>query len=169
VRELGAVAPMDWAAYLRTRVSETGLSLHDSLERAGLRLVYTDQPNQALADGEKSGRSTDLSYSLGMIVSRDNLLTEVLWEGPAFKAGLTTNTTLVAVNGRAYSGELLKAAITEAGTSGAPIELLVRNQDRFRTVHIDYRDGLRYPHLEQIPRRAELLGSILSPRVPAGQ
>jgi hypothetical protein len=31
-------------------------------------------------------------------------------------------------------------------------------------VRIDYRDGLRYPHLRRIPGRADLLGRILAPR-----
>ncbi len=97
------------------------------------------------------------------------MLTEVVWEGPAFKAGLTTNTTLVAVNGRAYSAELLKDAITRAKDGGKPIELLVRNQDRFRTVTIDYRDGLQYPHLVPIEGRADGLAAVLAPRTAPGR
>jgi predicted metalloprotease with PDZ domain len=92
------------------------------------------------------------------------LLTEVVWEGPAFKAGLTTNTTLVAVNGRAYSGELLKDAVTQAKSGSEPIELLVKNQDRYRTVRIDYHGGLLYPHLEQIPGTNDGLSAILKSR-----
>ncbi|MEO6186627.1 MAG: peptidase M61, partial [Steroidobacteraceae bacterium] len=119
----------------------------------------------AIADSERTSRHTDLGYSLGIVISRDNVLTEVVWEGPAFRAGLTTNTTLIAVNGRAYNSDLLKGAIIAAAAgSEAPIELLVRNQDRFRTVRIDYRDGLRYPHLAPIAGRQDVLGAILAPR-----
>ena len=101
-----------------------------------------------------------------MVVSRDNVLTEVVWDSPAFKAGLTTNTTLVAVNGRAYSSELLKDAITQAKDGGKPIELLVRKQDLFRTVTIDYRGGLQYPHLVPIEGRADGLAPVLAPKTP---
>jgi predicted metalloprotease with PDZ domain len=167
VRSLTAVAPMDWATFLRERVAGTGQPLLDGFERAGLKLVYTDQPNKAIADGEKANRNTDLSYSIGAVISRDNVLSEVVWEGPAFKAGLTTNTTLIAVNGRTYSADLLKTAITDAKSGAAPVELLVRNQDRFRTVRIDYREGLRYPHLMPIEGRTDGLAAVLAPRSAA--
>lgn len=170
VRSLNRVAAFDWAAFLRTRVTGLAQPLHEGFERAGYRLVFSDKPNAAIADLEKSGGNTDLSYSLGMVVSRENLISEVVWEGPAYKAGLTTNTTVVAVNGRAYSGALLKEAIRQAAAVGAPVELLVRNQDRFRTVSIDYRAGLQYPHLQRIEGRADGLQAVLAPRtapVPA--
>lgn len=167
VRALNAVAPLDWNGFLRTRVDSAGQPLLDALERAGFTLAYSNQPNPAIVDSERTSRSTDLSYSLGIVISRDNVLTEVVWEGPAFKAGLTTNTTLIAVNGRAYSADLLKGAITEAAASPAPLELLVRNQDRFRTVRIEYREGLRYPHLVPIEGRVDMLGAIMAPRAGA--
>ncbi len=42
-----------------------------------------------------------------------------------------------------------------------PIEFIVKNGDRYRTVKIDYHGGLRYPHLEAsgAPR---LLDAILA-------
>ncbi|PYS02216.1 MAG: hypothetical protein DMG15_22235 [Acidobacteria bacterium] len=50
-----------------------------------------------------------------------------------------------------------------ARKSGASIELLVKNGDRYRTVRMDYHDGLRYPHLERTGAVA-LLDQILAPR-----
>ena len=84
------------------------------------------------------------------------VLTEVVWDSPAFKAGLTTNTTLVAVNGRAYSAEILKAAITRSGREGVSFDLLVRNQDRYRTVTVSCPQGLQYPHLVPIEGKADV-------------
>jgi hypothetical protein len=55
----------------------------------------------------------------------------------------------------------------QAQKSGEPIELLVKNQDRFRTVRIDYRDGLRYPRLERIPEAPDRLGELLKARTAA--
>jgi predicted metalloprotease with PDZ domain len=88
----------------------------------------------------------------------------VLWGGPAFRAGLTTTTTVVAVNGRACTPELLRAAVAAAATGGPLVELIVRSGDRFRTVVIDYRDGLRYPHLEPLNAREDRLAKLLAPR-----
>jgi hypothetical protein len=47
-----------------------------------------------------------------------------------------------------------------------PTELLVRSADTFRTVRLDYHDGLRYPHLERIEQAPDRLSSILQPRLP---
>jgi predicted metalloprotease with PDZ domain len=163
VRSLNRVAAFDWRAFLRARVGGTNQPLLEGFERAGYRLAYDDQPNPAIRDLEKAAHITDLSYSLGVVISRDNVLTEVVWDGPAFNAGLL----IVAVNSRAFSGEVLKDAITQAGKGGAPIELLVRNQDRFRTVKLDYRGGLQYPHLVPIVGRADGLAAILAAKDPA--
>jgi predicted metalloprotease with PDZ domain len=164
VRALNQVAPMDWYSFLRTRVATPRQPVLEGIERAGFRLVYNDKPNVALADVERSSNRTDLAYSLGLVLSRENVLTEVLWGGPAFRAGLTTATTVVAVNGRATTPDLLRAAVTAAAQGGPLVELIVRNGDRFRTVTIDYRDGLRYPHLEPITGREDRLARLLAPR-----
>ena len=57
---------------------------------------------------------------------------------------------LVAVNGRRYTPEVLDTAIAEAHTTRHPIELMVLNDDFFRTVSVAYYDGPRWPHLTQI-------------------
>lgn len=163
VRGLNQVASMDWYAFLRTRVATTRQPVLDGFERAGYRLVYNDKPNLAQVDSEKTSQRTDLAYSLGFVISKDNLLTEVLWGSPAFRAGLTTATTVVAVNGRACTSDLLLAAVTAAAQGGPLVELIVRNGDRFRTVTLDYREGLRYPHLEPIPGREDRLAKLLAP------
>jgi predicted metalloprotease with PDZ domain len=128
--------------------------------------VYDEQPNALVRDGEHDRRSTDLSYSLGLGISKDAVVTEVVWESPAFRAGLTTGMTLVAVNSRSYSGELLKDAVTRAKGSEEPLELLVKSQDRYRTVKIDYHGGLRYPHLRPGAGGPDRLQEILAPRRP---
>lgn len=166
VRGLDAVATMDWYAFLRTRVATTRQPVLDGIERAGYRLVYSDKPNLAQVDTEKASNRTDLAYSLGLVLARENVLAEVLWGGPAFRAGLTTGATVVAVNGRACTPDRLREAVAAAASGGPLVELIVRNGDRFRTVTIDYRDGLRYPHLEPIGGREDRLAKLLAPRAP---
>lgn len=163
VRTLNGIAASDWGAFLRSRVEETSQPVLEGLERAGFRLEYSDKPNSVISDYEKAGGTTELVYSLGVTISRDALLTEVIWDSPAFKAGLTTNTTVVAVNGRTYSAELLKSAITRSGKEGVSFDLLVRNQDRFRTVTISCPQGLQYPHLVPVEGKADGLQAILDP------
>jgi len=164
IAALNTVGAADWNRFLAQHVNGLAPPLLDGMTRAGWRLVYNDKPNAYIRDREKDRKLTDLSYSLGLVVSKDAVLTEVVWEGPAFKAGLTTNTTLVAVGGRSYSADLLKEAIAAAKQDHEPMELLVKNQDRYRTVRIDYTGGLLYPHLEQIPDRHDGLSDVFKAR-----
>jgi hypothetical protein len=86
----------------------------------------------------------------------------VQWDGVGFNAGLAANASIAAVNNKAYKPELLKAAIKEAKSGKAPITLLVKKGTVYRTVALDYHDGLRYPHLERIPGTRDRLESILA-------
>ena len=99
-----------------------------------------------------------------MSIGRDNKLTDVLWEGLAFKAGLTVGTEMVAVNGTQYSTERIKDVLKAVKTTSEPVELIVKNGDRYRTVRINYHDGLRYPHLERNMAMPARLDAILTPR-----
>ena len=112
---------------------------------------------------DEQRKSTDFSYSLGMAVKLDGGVAAVQWDGVAFRAGLAGNSTIVAVNNRAYKGEVLKAAVKAAKESKAPIALLVKQGANYRTIALDYHGGLRYPHLERIPASRDRLATILKP------
>jgi predicted metalloprotease with PDZ domain len=165
VAALNAVEPYDWATLLRTRLDEnaSGAPLQ-GFARGGYRLVYSEAPSAVFRDSETSRGVNDLAYSLGMVVNRAGKVTSVIWEGPAFDAGLTVGTTLTAVNGLEHTADRLKAAITAAKGGGAPIELLVRHGDHVRTVRIPYHLGLRYPNLERISGTPARLDDILAPK-----
>ena len=92
------------------------------------------------------------------------MLTLVRWGSPAFEAGLRNSLQLVAVDGLAYKPERLKAAITAAKTSKAPIQLLLKDGDHYRSVSIAYSGGLRFPKLERIDGTEDRLTKLLSPR-----
>jgi len=88
------------------------------------------------------------------------------WPGlPAYKAGLSNGMRIVAVNGRRFSSDELKRALTASSTTTAPLELIVENGSYFSVVKIDYRGGLRYPHLERVPGKDDVLAQIAAPRV----
>lgn len=69
----------------------------------------------------------------------------------------------MAVNGETYAADDLKQAIRLAKGGTTPIELLVKDKDTFRTVRIDYHDGLRYPRLEHLAGPLSSLDEILKP------
>jgi predicted metalloprotease with PDZ domain len=165
VKALNAVAPFDWSDFLRKRLdSHAPRAPLDGLTRAGWRIVYRDKPTQFLEHVEANGHSTDLSHSLDFTVGKDSRIAEVIWGGPAFKAGAAPGQTLEAVNGLAYTGDRLKDAV-RAAQSGKPIELLVRTFDTFSTLSIHYTGGLRYPDLERIDGTPDGFADIFNPRV----
>ncbi|MRX08231.1 peptidase M61 [Pseudoduganella sp. FT25W] len=164
VKALNAVQPYEWAKFLRTRLDGHGPGAPlDGLARAGWKLVYAEKPTDFLKAQEDLSKSANFQYSLGFSVGSEGKLEAFQWEGVGFKAGLSGNTTLLAVNGRAYKPELLRAAVTAAKTSKEPINLLVKKGALYQTVALDYHGGLKYPRLERIDGTPDRLEAILQP------
>lgn len=164
VAALNKVQPHDWATFLNERINQVAVKPPlDGLARGGYRLVYADTPTDYWKNNEARRKNVDLTYSIGLTLNKDGDVTGVQWEGPAFKQGMTVGTKLIAVNGMAYDADRLKEAIT-AAKSGAPIMLITKSGDFFRTVTIDYRGGLRYPRLERIAGAPDRLTQIYAPR-----
>jgi predicted metalloprotease with PDZ domain len=168
VATLNSVSPYDWAALLRSRLAGHGPGAPlDGLERGGWRLVYKDSPSASIKESDAAGGSHNFLYSLGVMLGKDGKVGEVFWDSVAFKAGLTPGMFVVAVNGKAYTHGRLQDALKAAKADPKlPTELLVRSADSFRTLSLDYHDGLRYPALERIEKTPDLLSSILQARVP---
>jgi predicted metalloprotease with PDZ domain len=165
VAALNKVEPYDWARFLNERINSVAPKPPlDGLTRGGWKLVYTDTPTDYFKSAEARRHSTDLTYSIGLVLGRDANITQVQWNGPAFKAGLTIGAKLLAVNGIAYDFDRLKEAITEAKTTSGPLSLLIKNGDHYKTVQIDYHGGLRYPRLERIEGTPDRLSEIYTPR-----
>ena len=161
---LNRVQPHDWTKFLRARLDGHGPGAPlDGLNRGGYKLVYKETPSEYFKNEEERRKISDLTYSLGMIIGNEGKLTDVLWEGLAYQKGLTVGTQIIAVDGIAYNIDRLKAAVKNAQKTAASIELLIKNGDHYRTVRMDYRDGLRYPHLERTGAVA-FLDQILAPR-----
>jgi len=149
VAALNAVEPYDWATFLHGRVDRSGGGAPlDGLARGGYRLVFTDKPSDYQMGADTLGKRSDFTFSLGLTLDKDGVMTAVQWNGPAYAAGLAIGTQLVAVGDDAYTPELLKGAVTAAKGGTAPLRLLVKTNDAFRTVTLGYHGGLRYPHLE---------------------
>ncbi|MFL5295032.1 MAG: M61 family metallopeptidase [Phenylobacterium sp.] len=164
VAALNAVEPYDWARFLHERIDAVAPKPPlDGLTRGGWRLVYGDTETPYFRSVEGRRKILDLTYSIGLVIGRDTEITSVQWDSPAFKAGLTVGGRLVAVNGVAYDADRLKEAIT-AAKAGAPLDLLVKTGDHYRTVAIAWKGGLRYPRLERIEGTPDLLSAIYAPK-----
>lgn len=161
-RTLQAQVPGDWQGFIDQRLGDRSGSVPDGLAQLGWELAWSEQPNVLVADAQADG-STDLQFSLGLKLSSDGTVRWVGWESPAFAAGLARDMQVLAVNGLVYSGSRLRQAVTDA-KAGAPIQLLVRQDQAVQQLRIEYRDGLRYPQLRRIPGSSDRLGPILAPR-----
>ena len=163
VKTLNQVTPYDWAGLLKTLVNSTDPHAPlGGIERGGWRLVYNDQPNLFIKTADKVRKSVDASYSLGFVVREDGTLSDVIYGSPAYAAGIGPGMQLVAINGRAWSKDVLQDALRASKDSKEPIDLLIENAKFFKTYSIAYHDGVRNPHLERA-EGADLLGGILAP------
>ncbi|MHA6723563.1 M61 family metallopeptidase [Sphingomonas sp. RS2018] len=163
-KTLNDVVPYDWAKFLNDRVYQVSPKTPlAGFTDNGYRLVYTDTPNAVAKAGEKGAKTSSFAFSLGMTIGNaDGAVRAVIWDSPAFDAGLDVASTIVAVNGDAYSAERLKAALTAAKSSKDPIRLLVKQDTKYREVALDYHGGLRYPRLEKVGTATTGLDRLLT-------
>ena len=165
VNDLNAVQPYDWSSFLTERLTrKIDHAPMGGIEQGGYQLVYTDKPN-AMAEARASLGGVDAWYSLGLRIAGTGAIGDVLFFSPAYKAGLGPGMRIVAVNGRQFDASLMHDAIRHSKTSQTPIELIVENTGYYKVVKIDYHGGERYPHLQRVDSRPDLLGKILQPRV----
>jgi len=168
VAALNGVAKYDWASFLHARVQTLNPPLENGIAATGWKLVYTDQESgyekQYNSRPEPSRHLYNFAWSIGLTMTDKGEVNDVRWDGPAFKAGVSTGATLVAVNGQTYSSDVLKSAIASARNSKTPIQLLLKYQDGYRTVPVDYHGGLQYPHLVRIEGTPDYLSQIIAPR-----
>jgi len=125
--------------------------------------VYDETPTPFAKTAEKVRKTVNLAYSLGIQVSDKGEVTDSQWDGVAAKAGLVPGVTIVAVNGKDYSAQVLKDAVTAAKSNSAPIEFLIKDIEEYATVKVDYHGGLKYPHLVRGDGK-DLIGAIATPR-----
>ncbi len=170
VNGLNAVVPYDWAGFLRERL--TSKSPHapmGGIENGGYKLVFNDQPNELLQARTGVSGGAVAWWSLGMNVSSEGRIEDVLVGSPADHAKLGPGMQIVAVNGRQYSASLLNDAIRDAKDNTNPIWLIVVNTGMYKVIGIDYHDGLRYPHLERVESVPDRLDEILKPLTSAAK
>jgi predicted metalloprotease with PDZ domain len=167
VAALNEVAPYNWDEFFQQRVyAANPRAPLGGIEGGGWRLTYTNAEPALLKVEESAHKNTDLRDSLGLLVKEDGYIIDVIPGSPADKAGVGTAMTLVAVNQRRWTPEILRAAVKMAASDPAPVELLVVNQDYFKTCPLDYHGGEKYAQLERDPAKPDLLSEILKPLTP---
>jgi predicted metalloprotease with PDZ domain len=165
VKTLNALVPYDWQSVFAERVDRVAPRLGMSgVERAGWRLVYNDKPNASMTDSQARNESHDWRFSLGFTVDKKDVIRDVLPDSPAGRAGLVVGAKLLGVGGHVYSPRAVDAVLADTKGGSAPIDVVIADGDSLRTVRLDYHDGPRYPHLERIEGRPDVLSDILHAR-----
>jgi predicted metalloprotease with PDZ domain len=172
VATLNGIAPYDWKKFFYERVRGHGPGAPlEGLERSGWRISFNSSLNEHQRAEEDAEHVVDTEFSLGFSVhypgsENTDEIADVVVGSPAAKAGVAAGMKLVAVNGRKWTPDILREAIRAAKSSKEPIELLVENEDFFVTAKIDWHEGERYPHLEAIAGKADVLGEIAKAKAP---
>src|SRR5262245_10074011 len=161
VADLNAIAPHDWHEFFTSRVDvATKQAPLGGIDQGGWKLAWSDSVPALQKTLEDANKSLDLRYSIGVRMSYDGDIEDVVPGKPAAAAGVAAGDHLVAVNGRRFTRKVLREAIRDP----APDELLVQRGEYFTTHKLDYHDGERYPVLERDGSRPDVLAGILAPQ-----
>ncbi len=169
---LNQVAPYDWAAFFEQRVGQ--IRPHAPLggiTGGGYTLVFDGNQSEVAKQQEEDFKTANFLYSLGLAISNDpddpgsaGMVKDVVPGSPADVAGIAPDMKIIAVNGRAYSLDLLHRTVKESAGSKGPVEMIVANGDFFKVVEIKWNGGERYPHLKRDPSKPDVLQAIYAPK-----
>lgn len=164
-KALNTVVEHDWKGFFERRLLARDENPPlDGLARSGWKVTYWPDPNEVRKAVDDDGRSLTLTSSLGLLLSSDGKITDVVPGSVADKAGLGPHMKIVATNGRKFDADRLVAAIKETADGKAKLELLVENGELYKNIPLAYTGGGRHPHLERDESKPDLLGDILKPR-----
>jgi len=156
-------ASTDWKRYFARRVEAVAESPPlEGITGSGWKLGFHEKPSDLFAAQEGLSRGVNLLDSLGLLLGAEGLVSDVVPERAAAKAGLAPGMKIIAVNGRRFSPEALKSVVANT-KNGGKLELLVESGDFFKTHAVEYAGGLSYPRLEKASDRDDTLADIVKP------
>ena len=164
VKILGALAPYDWDGLIHRRIEVPQPSFEPAVAgRLGYRFALEKEPPTIVGDLFRGSRGGDSLDSLGVSISDDGTIRNMLLDSPADVAHLGPGMRVKSVGTNPFSRANLDEALKKAQESG-DIELQVADGDTVRTVKIPYRDGPRYWALTRDDSKPDVLGEIVKPR-----
>jgi predicted metalloprotease with PDZ domain len=162
VNTLNQVVPYDWRGFWTERLTNHGPGAPlGGIEGSGWKLVYDETPSDMLSSYAGEYHFVAAGSALGLNLRDDGGVSDTIEGEVAAKAGIAPGMKVIAVNGRHYSSDVLRDAIKSAKNSSATIDLLVENDEYYKTYRLDYHDGEKYPHLVRDDSKPDLLSDIL--------
>jgi predicted metalloprotease with PDZ domain len=161
---LNQVLPYDWKGFWTERLQRIAPQAPlAGIAASGWRLVYRDSPSEIQRALEEGNRRLDARFSIGFPASDEGDIPDVVPDSPAAKAGIGPGMHIAAVNGKRFTKDRLREAISSS--KSRPIELILVNGDDISTIRLDYSGGERYPDLERDSSKPDLLSQIIEPLV----
>ena len=159
VGTLNQMAPFDWASFLHERLNSTSAEAPvEGIQNAGWKVVFNAEPSKLPG---RRGNVGD-TYSIGLQVGNDGVVTDSIMGSPAFEAGISSGMKVVGVNGRVFNQDLLSDAIKSAAEDKSkPITLMVIVDDYYRNCTINYHGGVRNPHLVRDEAKPDYLDELI--------
>jgi predicted metalloprotease with PDZ domain len=165
INALNQVAPYDWRGFWTERLTTHNANAPlGGIEGSGWKVVYDDKRSETVKASEDNGKAMDASYSIGLLLKEEGGIVDTIEGSPAALAGIGPGMRLVAVNGRAFSTDVLRDALRAGRTGSEPLELLIENTEYYKTYKLDYHGGEKYPHLVRDDAKPDMLSDIIKPR-----
>jgi predicted metalloprotease with PDZ domain len=130
--------------------------------RAGWQLTYSATPTETFLQDEIDAGVTNLDTSLGAQLGSNGVVRSVVWNSPAFRAGLSPGAHILTVNGKPFTRDTVLDA--EGGFGTSPLHLTFQDADIRHDVTIPNSGPLRYPHLSRVPGAPDRLMPLLTAR-----
>jgi len=165
VNALNQIVPYDWRAFWTERLTNHGPGAPlGGIEGSGWKLTYDDNPSDLLNTMAGIYHVVPAAYALGLSLRDDGDAVDTVEGEVAAKAGIGPGMKVVAVNGRKFSPDVFRDAVKASKASSVPIELLVENDEYYKTFKLDHHGGEMYPHLVRDESKPDLLSDIMKPR-----
>lgn len=157
IRTLNEVEPYDWRRFWQERVYQTQKNAPTGgITNGGWKVVYNDTPNPV-------SRGGSFAYSLGIYVGENGAISDINPDLPAYKAGLAPFMQITKVNDQPFTVELLKSAVAATKNSAGTIKIEAVNAGTTGTYTINYRGGLKFPHLVRDESKPDTMTEIIKP------
>lgn len=164
VDALNEVAPYDWAAFFHQWLYRTTPQAPaEGIEAAGWKLVFSSKPSPFDEADEGFHHYVNAAYSIGLVVRTNGIIVDSIVGKPAYEAGVAPGMRLVAINGQAFTPEVLRQMLKATSGSSHPLKLLLENDDYYHTVTLEYHGGQQYPHLVRESGTPDMLDAISKP------
>ncbi len=162
IADMNQVVPYDWRGFFQSRIDRTtkGAPL-GGITGGGWKLVYTYSGNEYGRADELGNNGANFVFSVGLDLKADGTVRDIVNGMAGDKAGLAPGMKIIAVNGRRWSGVQMHNALTDARSTHKPVELIVENNEFYKTLTMPYFEGDLQPHLERDRSQDDLLTAIL--------